>query len=124
MIPVIALWDRPDVDADGVELLRWLVAALVAGRQVTVLERAGTDLGRCELHGEAEALRDALLEGGAAFRTAPLGPPPEDLATQDMTIHRLAPRGRPCEPLLLPYPPDPATRPTAWSSAGQLLPRP
>ena len=123
MIPVVALWDRTGVDADGVELLRWLVAALVAGRQVLVLDRAGTDLERCDLDGEPEALRDALRDGGATFRIAPLGPPPPDIATAALTVHRLAPRGRPSEPRLLPWPPDPASSPDPCLSAGQLLPR-
>ncbi|MCB9900919.1 MAG: hypothetical protein H6826_06150 [Planctomycetes bacterium] len=123
MIPVVALWDRTGVDADGVELLRWLVAALVAGRQVVVLDRAGADLEHRDLDGEPEALRDALRDGGATFRVAPLGSPPADLTTGPMTIHRLAPRDRPAEPPLLPWPPDPASSPDPCLSAGQLLPR-
>lgn len=123
MTPVAALWDRPGVDADGVELLRWLVAAVVAGRQVVVLDRAGTDLKQCALDGEAQALRDALRDAGATFRIAPPGPPPADLTAGPLTVHRLGPRDRPLEPALLAWPPDPTSSPDPCLSAGQLLPR-
>ncbi len=94
MTPVYALWDRDRFDADGEELLRWLVAAHVAGRAVVLIDRAGIDLPSADLDGEAAALRDALVDAGARFLVAAPGEWPSELASADdaLTIHRLAPR--------------------------------
>lgn len=101
MSGVVALWGRPRIDADGTELLRWLVAAVTAGRPVTVVDLVGADLlGEDVLadDDEAEALCAALVAAGARFVRLDAGSDAQGLLVGVLAgagaLHRLAPPER------------------------------